>query len=95
MTIYSHYLNKWAKEYIGKTVDEIKILKEFPDYKLHVINIQEEDINIDYAYEALKQHRDEKSYSPRMLYTDKFFEPSMQSTVQVLEYKGVIVDTKI
>lgn len=95
MDIYTHYLNKWSKDYIGKKVDEIKILKEFPDYKLYVINVNEEDKMIDLAYDALIKKRYENSYSPYIYYTEKFFEPSIQNTVQVLEYKGIIVDTKI
>lgn len=95
MDIYTYYLNQWSKDYIGKRVDEIKILTEFPDYKLHVININEEDNNIDKAYAALIKKRDEKCYNHEMLYTEKFFQPSIPNTVQVLEYKGVIVDTKI
>jgi hypothetical protein len=97
MDIYTHICNKWAKEYIGKTVDQTKILMEhdFPEHKLHIIRIQEEDPKIDLAYEDNKRFKSEKRYTPYMYYTEKFFIPPIQNGLQVIEYKGVIVDAKM
>jgi hypothetical protein len=75
MDIYSHIINKWARDYIGNTVDETKILMErdFPEHKMHVIQVEEEDPD----------------------YSQKFFKPPIKNILQVIEYKGTIVDAKV
>jgi hypothetical protein len=97
MDIYSHIVNKWARNYVGNTVDQTKILMEqdFPDYKMHIIKINSDDPMIDIAYEDLKRNKIEKRYTPYMDYSQKFFEPHMKNYLQVVEYKGNIVDAKI
>ena len=97
MSIYSYYVNKWAQEYIGKTVDETKILMEndFPQYKLHTIQIKEEDPMLDLAYQDLKRYKLERRYTPNLYYTQQFFNPPIQNGLQVIEYKGVVVDAKV
>jgi hypothetical protein len=97
MDIYSHICNKWAQDYIGKTVDETKILMEhdFPAHKLHIINIKEDDPQIDEAYEDLKRLKTERRYTSQMYYTQKFFKPPIQNGLQVIEYKGVVINTKV
>ncbi len=97
MDIYSHIVNKWARDYVGNTVDHTKILmeKDFPDYKLHIIQIQEEDPMIDIAYKDLKRHKLDRNYTPYMDYSQKFFCPPIKNGLQVIQYKGVIVDAKV
>jgi hypothetical protein len=94
MDIYSHIVNKWARDYVGKTVDQTKILmeKDFPDHKMYVIKIDEEDPMIDRAYEDLKS---ERQYTPYMNYSQKFFKTPIKNGLQVIEYKGYIVDAKV
>jgi hypothetical protein len=96
MDIYSHIVNKWARDYVGKTVEETKILmeKDFPDYKMHVIQV-EEDPMMDTAYNDLRRHKKENLFTPYMDYSQKFFNPPIKNGLQVIEYKGVIVDTKV
>jgi hypothetical protein len=96
--IYCHIINKWAKDYIGKTVDETKILmkEKLPKFELHIINVNEEDPNLDIALRDLLRFQKEKTtYTPYMYYPQKYFEPPINGKMQVIEYKGVIVDTMI
>ena len=97
MDIYSHIVNKWARDYVGKTVDETKILMErdFPEHKLYVIQVTEEDPLIDIAFDDLKRHKKERCYTPYMDYSQKFFNQPIKNCVQVVEYKGSVVDAKI
>ena len=95
--IYSHIVNKWAKDYIGKTVNETKILMQetLPKFELHVIKMLEEDPQMDIAYRDLMRFKTEQTYTPYLYYPEKFFKPPMDQCMQVIEYKGVVVDTKI
>lgn len=97
MDIYSHIVNKWARDYIGNTVEETKILMErdFPEHKMYVIQVKEEDPMIDVAYEDLKINKNERTYTPNMEYSQKFFGPPIKNILQVIEYKGTIVDAKV
>jgi hypothetical protein len=97
MDIYSHIVNKWANDYIGKTVEEVKelMIHDFADYHLHVISIQEEDPRIELGYNDRLRLKNENRYTPNIIYTQKFFVKSVANMLQVIEYKGKIVDTKI
>lgn len=97
MDIYSHIVNKWAKEHIGKTVNETKLLMndKLPKFELHVIQITDDDPQMDIAYRDLKRFNTEPVYTPYLYYPQKFFGPPMENCMQVIEYKGMVVDTKI
>ena len=97
MDIYSHIVNKWAKEHIGKTVDETKVLMndKLPKFELHVIKIIDDDPQMDIALNDLIRFKTDPIYTPYMYYPQKFFNPPMENYMQVIEYKNVIVDAKI
>ncbi len=93
MDIYSHIVNKWANNYIGKQVEDVKKLMDydFPDYKLHVISVQN-DQRVELAYNDILHLKGENRYTSNI---QKYFEKPLLNTLQVIEYNGIIVDTKI
>ncbi len=97
MDIYSHIVNKWERNYVGNTIDHTKILMEndFPYYKMHIIQINEEDPMIDIAYEDLKRHKLDRTFTTYMDYSQRFFNPPIKNGLHVIQYKGVIVDSKV
>ncbi len=96
MDIYSNIVNKWANEYIGKTVEDVKKLMEydFPDYKLHVIYVQNEP-RIEMAYNDRLRLKNVNKYTSNIIYIHKYFEKPILNTLQIIEYNGFVVDTKI
>ncbi len=96
MDIYSHIVNKWANDYIGKTIEEVKDLmtNDFPDYQLHIIKIQD-DKKVELAYNDRLRLKNQNKYTSNIIYIQKYFEKPILNTLQVIEYNGFVVDTKI
>ncbi len=95
MEIYYHIVNKWANDYIGKTVEDVNKLMvyDFPDYKLHVIPVN--DQRVEMAYNDRLNLKNENRYTDNIIYIQKYFDKPILNTLQVIEYKGIVADTKI